>query len=45
MNSLLIGKLKKYKAIEGTQVAKAMVHYSKENSVGTFIHSNETLFV
>lgn len=45
MNAVLIGGLKKYKAIAGTQVAKAMLYYSKQNVQGNFIHSNETLFV
>lgn len=45
MNALLVGNLKKYKAIEANQVAKAMVHYSKTNASGTLVHSNETLFV
>lgn len=42
-NSILQGPLKKYKAIEASQIAKAMIHFSKENTKGVQYHTNDKL--
>ncbi|MEZ5037316.1 MAG: oxidoreductase [Chitinophagales bacterium] len=42
-NQLLIGGLKKYKAIEGKQVAKAMLFYSKQSKPKVQILTNDLL--
>ena len=42
-DALMIGGLKKYKSITATQIAKAMVHYSKLNDKGIFKHESDEL--
>lgn len=36
LDGVLVGYLSKYKSIKAEQIAKAMVHYSKQNKQGTF---------
>lgn len=43
LNKILIGSAKKYQSIESKQVAKAMLHYSKQNLKGVNYLSNEKL--
>ena len=42
-NSIMRGPLKKYKAIEAAQIAKAMIYFSKENAKGVQYHTNDKL--
>ncbi|HUM53655.1 MAG TPA: NAD(P)H-binding protein [Chitinophagales bacterium] len=42
-DALMIGGLKKYKSITATQIAKAMVYYSKLNDKGIFKHESDEL--
>jgi uncharacterized protein YbjT (DUF2867 family) len=44
LNPLFIGPLKKYKAIQGSVVAKAMNNLANKNRVGNEIISNEMIF-
>ncbi|MFN4233947.1 MAG: NAD-dependent epimerase/dehydratase family protein [Bacteroidia bacterium] len=40
---LFVGKLKRYKAIEATQVAKALIHFTQEDFKGLKVVENEEL--
>lgn len=43
VNPLMAGPFKKYRAISGKQVAKAMVAIAKEGAMGVYIHQNDEL--
>lgn len=43
MNVLMVGPLNKYKAIKATQIAKAMIYYSKMDLQGIFKHESNEL--
>lgn len=43
LDGVLVGYLSKYKSIKAEQIAKAMVHYSKQNKQGTFKHDSKDL--
>ena len=40
---LMVGPLKKYKGIEGSQVAKAMLHIANQNLTGKHIFESDQL--
>lgn len=42
-NSIMIGNLGKYKAITAEQIAKAMVYYAKQDTLGTLRHHSGEL--
>ncbi len=40
---MLIGPMKKYKGIKSIKVARAMLHYAKQNQSGIFVHESDAL--
>ena len=43
-NWMMVGPLKRYKAIQASEVAASMIRFSNDHRSGVHIHENETLF-